>query len=264
MTLRKGYRMHMGYGRMGNAGQAGQLPITLDEERIRETIRRSAEAFYREEAGRKLSYSAFLRLQLKTMKKGWWILQILLLMLLYSVLQDMQTAWASRRCMGAAAVLFVVLIIPDLWKSRTYGLAEVESASYFSLRGIYAARLVLFGIADTLILTVFCGGVYAALGIDAVQLMVQFLLPITVTAAVCFGVLCSRYPFGETMAAALCLMWGALWILLISNDTLYAAFAAPAWIWLFTGAVVFAGTSVYRLLRKDHYREVAINGNKTY
>ena len=132
------------------------------------------------------------------------------------------------------------------------------------LRGIYAARLVLFGIVDTLILTVFCGGVYAALGIDAVQLMVQFLLPMTVTAAVCFGVLCSRYPFGETMAAALCLMWGALWILLISNDTLYAVFAVPAWIWLFTGAVVFAGTSVYRLLRKDHYREVAINGNKTY
>lgn len=263
MILRKGCRMYTDYGQMENIDQAERLTLMPDENRIRATVQKSVEAFYREEEKRRLSYSEFLRIQLGTMKKRWWIMQMALLMLLYSVLQDMQTVWAVKRSMGAAAVLFVVLIIPDLWKSRTYGLAEVESASYFSLRGIYAARLVLFGIADTLMLTLFCGTAYAALGIAVVQLTVQFLLPMTVTAAVCFGVLCSRYPFGEAMAVFICLTWGTAWILAISNDTLYEAVIMPVWFLLLAAAVVFAVTSVCRLLQADHYREVFRDGIKT-
>lgn len=57
--------------------------------------------------------------------------------------------------MGTLAPLFVVLVLPELWKNRSSGALEIECTAYYSLRQIYAARMVLFGLVDLALLTLF-------------------------------------------------------------------------------------------------------------
>ena len=54
----------------------------------------------------------------------------------------------TRRCMGILAPSFVILILPELWKNRSNGAMEVEGATFFSIKNIYAARMLLFGMVD--------------------------------------------------------------------------------------------------------------------
>mgnify|MGYP006990195710 CR=1 FL=1 len=51
---------------------------------------------------------------------------------------------SKQRILGVVASLFIILIIPELWKNQTYQSMEIEATSYYSLRQIYAARMSLF------------------------------------------------------------------------------------------------------------------------
>ena len=57
--------------------------------------------------------------------------------------------------MGILAPSFVILILPELWKNRSNGAMEVEGATFFSIKNIYAARMLLFGMVDVCLLSVF-------------------------------------------------------------------------------------------------------------
>ena len=91
--------------------------------------------------------------------------------------------------MGVAGALFVILLIPELWKNRNCNSMEIEAAAYYSLRQIYAARLLLFGMTDVFLLTVFCLVSSFSLQIAMAELLTQFLFPMVVAACICFGIL---------------------------------------------------------------------------
>ena len=44
------------------------------------------------------------------------------------------------RIMGISATIFVVLIVPEIWKNRRNGAIEIEQASYYTLRQICTAE----------------------------------------------------------------------------------------------------------------------------
>ena len=71
-----------------------------------------------------------------------------LLMLLWSCLPVASESDSLKRIMGIAACAFVILMIPELWKNRASGSMEIEASAYYSLRRVYAARMLLFGMAD--------------------------------------------------------------------------------------------------------------------
>lgn len=60
------------------------------------------------------------------------------------------------RGMGISASVFVIIMISELWKNRSCHSMEIEQAAYYSLRQIYVARMVLFGLVDVFLLIAFC------------------------------------------------------------------------------------------------------------
>lgn len=236
------------------------IKITPDEQKVRETIKKSMESYCLAEQERFLTYWEFLWAQLRLIRKRWWLFQLFLLILLWAVLPTIKTEQLVQRIFGMAASLFIILIIPELWKNQTCQSMEIEAASYYSLRQIYAARMLLFGIVDIVLITLFCTSAAVRMELMFSQLLVQFLFPMTVTAAVCFGVLCSRYPFSETAAMMLCIAWNAVWLGIILNEKIYAAVTFPLWLAFVGAAFVFLAITVYRTLRGcDHYWEVKTN-----
>ena len=235
----------------GLPGNAGTPAALSREEGIRRTVEASKASFLRVEAGKTLSYHAFLYTQLRVLRKRWWVLQALLLAGLWIFLPLADDELYAYRSMGVAGSLFIILIIPELWKNRRNQCLEIESAAYYSLRQVYAARMLLFGIADVSILTVFCGAASVSMKVALTELLIQFLLPMAVTACICFGIFCSRRFFSEAAAVGACIVWSGLWWFLLLNEKLYTAVAMPVWAVLFGMALLFLAFTVYRSIRQS-------------
>lgn len=237
--------------------------IVPDNQKIEAAVKKSLDVFYLAEQERMLSYHEFLWTQLKLIQKRWWILQFLLLLILWFVLRDIEEDFYIQRSLGIIASLFVILVIPEFWKNRGNQCMEIEAVSYFPLRQIYAARLLLFGIVDLFLLTVFCGAATITLHLELLQLTVQFLFPLSVTAGICFGTLCSNHSFSEASAVALCVLWSAVWLLIVLNETIYTKVTPPIWIALIGVAILYIFSALYRLLKNcTQYWEVLHDGSE--
>lgn len=235
--------------------------LVPDEQKIQTVVHKSMTVFYEKEQKSILSYHEFLWEQLKIMQKRWWILQFFVLLLLWAILENSVDDIYIERSMGIMATLFVILVIPELWKNRSSQSMEIEAAAYFSLRQVYAARILLFGIMDALLLTVFFLVASFGMHVTILQLMVQFLFPMSVTACICFRMLCSRQAYQETSAIALCIFWSMVWMFFIMNEKIYTKITMPVWGMLMAMAVFYVTFALYHLLRHcDHYWEVPQNG----
>ncbi len=236
------------------------IQVKPEEEKIQETISRSKNAFFMAEQEKMLSYREFLWIQLKVIQKRWWVLQFLILAALWAALTSIQNEIYITRSMGVAASLFVILIIPELWKNRSCECMEIEASSYYSLKQVYAARMLLFGMIDIFFITLFLGTVSAGLHFELLELIVQFLFPLCVTACICFGILCSKCFFSETVAIILCIIWSAVWLFIVLNEGIYTIITIPIWLTLLGLAVLFLAFTVYRILKNcNEFLEVSFD-----
>lgn len=225
-----------------------QLEVIPKEEKVLDTIRKSKEVFYQREQEKVLTYWEFLWTQFRLVKKRWWLLQIILLVSIGILLPSIQEEHYMQRCLGVTGVLFVILVIPELWKNRTYYCMEIEASSYYSLRQIYATRVLLFGIVDVLFLTIFCGMMHGSLHFAFAELVVQFLFPMVITACICFGLLCNKYSYSEATSIMLCIIWSAVWWLITVNEKIYTVIVLPIWLGLFGIAILFLSVVIYKTL----------------
>ena len=77
-------------------------------------------AFYKQESENYLSSFEFLYQQGKYIHKRWWLLQAIVLLILWSILTTTENNDYLQKSIGAATPLFTILILPDLWKNRNF------------------------------------------------------------------------------------------------------------------------------------------------
>ena len=176
------------------------------------------------------TYFEFLYEQSRFIKKRWWVLQAVALLYLWMWLNNNATDMKeTMRLMGIFATMFVILIVPEIWKNRRNGAIEVEQASYYTLRQICAARVLLFAAVDFAIIMLFLAVTYQTTALTLNNLVVNFLLPVNVSCCICFRVLYSRWERSEYVAVLLCLLWVAVWTMLVANDAIYQRIAFSVW-----------------------------------
>ena len=201
-----------------------------DEEKLQKTIAISKQAFLEGEQERPVSRLEFLLEQSRYVKKTWWLLQGALLAAVCLLLADMEADYAIRRCLGLAGPLLAVLVLPELWKNRSADATEVECTTLYTLRSIYAARLTLFAGMDLLLLSAFFAGASVLTRVTVWEMLIQFLLPFNVTSVICLATLYSRKIQSETISMVLCLLWAAVWLLVMEQNEIYNAISAPLWV----------------------------------
>ena len=204
--------------------------IPVSEEKVMRTIAVSKSAYLSSEAERTLSPRDFLFLQGKLIQKRWWFLQGLLLAVVCLFLCHMETDYLIRRALGLAGPLFVILILPELWKNRNFDAMEVECTTYYTIRSIYAARLTLFAGVDLLLLSAFFAAASLVARITLWEMLIQFVLPFNVTCCICFRTLYAKRIRSEALAMLLCILWTGVWAMLIMSNSVYSAISVPMWI----------------------------------
>ena len=204
--------------------------VPINEERVMETIVVSKSAFLSGEAEQMVSPGEFLFLQSKLIQKRWWFLQGLLLTFVCLFLCHMETDYLIRRALGLAGPLFVILILPELWKNRNFDAMEVECTTYYTIRSIYVARLTLFAGVDLLLLSAFFAAASAIAKITLWEMLIQFVLPFNVTCCICFRMLYAKRIRSEALAMLLCILWTGVWAMLIMSNAVYSVISVPVWI----------------------------------
>lgn len=224
--------------------------VEINEEKIDKCVTKARLAFCENEARGILTKTEFLYQQSQYIHKKWWVLQGVVLFGLWCVLICVNSDNYIRRSMGITAALFAVLIIPELWKNRQTNAMEVECVSLFSLRQIYAARMMIFAAVDLIFLSVFSLMSVCTAKLTVQELVVQFFLPFSVTCCISFQTLYSRRLHSEILSMFLCMLWSAVWLMVVQNDSIYSTVSVSIWNALLVLSVLYLGYCIRRGQRK--------------
>jgi len=229
--------------------------IKVSEQAVERTIR-SAERM----CGERISITEFFWIQVKLIRKQWWVLQAAVLVCVWMLLLLSGASENVQRGMSIAASMFVVLMIPEIWKNRDTSSMEIEEAAFYSLKQIYAVKIISFGLVDVFMITVFCIITGSTQNIPVFELLKQLVFPLLVSAGVCFSVLCSKRHFDEIAAVISSFMINVIWTFIVLNDSIYNTITPLLWAVLFFAAGIFIVISIGRTLSNCRgYWEVVPN-----
>lgn len=226
------------------------------EQKIQETIASSKRAFYEHMEEENMSPLDFLAVQLQLMGKRIWLLQIIIFVLLWLSLYLQTGEHLSYGGFSVWVPLLGMTLIPELWKNLKNRAVEIENTTYFGLKKIYTARILLMGMGELLLVSAFFICAAVTVRASLFEVMINFLLPFNVTCCICFAVLCSMKINSELLAAGLCVLWSLLWYRVVVAEKLYRTIAPSIWLGL---VVVSLGFMIYMIGRSvktaAHYCE---------
>ena len=186
------------------------------ESAVRNVMKQCAGIMSRQD-DRRASYFEFLYEQLKFIRKRWWALQGGSLLLLWMLLADYGEGANADRVLGALSVI----------------------SSYYSLRQICSARILMFAAVDLTMITIFFAVSFSTLQISAYRIVIDFLVPFNISCCICFRLLYSKWQEMEYIAVFLSTACIFAWSLIVSTDFIYERISMPVWIGLLLLSFVY-------------------------
>lgn len=181
----------------------------------------------------------FLALQAGFIRKRMWAAQFAVLAgVLFLALLD-STAARQYALWAAAAPLLLVANVQDLARVYRQGMLELELATRYSLPKITAARLLVFGLCDAVLLALLAATGAAATRTALGVVLLYCLTPFCSVSALCLFLLRYLRPavFARTALAAMAALLG---VLLLPLDRLMQLLYAPEHRFFWAGALVFS------------------------
>lgn len=186
------------------------------ESAVRNVMKQCAGIMSRQD-DRRASYFGFLHEQFKFIRKRWWALQGGSLLLLWMLLADYGEGANAERVLGALSVI----------------------SSYYSLRQICSARILMFAAVDLTMITIFFAVSFSTLQISAYRIVIDFLVPFNISCCICFRLLYSKWRELEYIAVFLSTACIFAWSLIVSSDFIYERISMPVWIGLLLLSFVY-------------------------
>lgn len=216
------------------------------EEKYQATQNAAKQSLYREEAKVVISPFEFIFLQSKYLKKRWWLGQILLLLAVWPVIGLVVREDAVKRCLGVAASIFAMLLLPEIMKNTETNSLEIECTVYYSLRRIYGARILLLAFVDLVLISAFGMACVSNGSVPVADYLIQFILPYVVSCSICFTCLYSRRMKSTAVSVLACMVWSAVWVQMVLNEEFYRLISLPVWMGLLSLACLYLGFCIYR------------------
>ena len=182
------------------------------------------------EAPPAFSFPRFVWGQLRFVSPWVWAAQLALIALVVASAGALPSERSAVLIAVGAAVLTVLVGVPDVLRSCERGVAELEYACRFDCRQVLAARCALLGLSDVAVLTAAIVALPALAGADP---FLVFLYACTPFFALCAGVFWIA-GHGRCSLTARCMALGAVmmlaaWGLWTAAPALYAGMSATAW-----------------------------------
>ena len=136
----------------------------------------------------------------------------------------------TERTLGTMSVMFSVMIIPEIWKNRSFSAVEIEKNSIlFTAPDLCCKDIAVCSGGFTYDYRFFFGVSVYTLQISAYRLIIDFLVPFNVSCCICFRLLYSKWNDMEYIAVFLCIACILIWTLIVSTDSIYQRISMPIW-----------------------------------
>ena len=239
----------------------GECSVSPRENAVTRAVDNSIGVFYTSQMSGKLSYGEFFRIQVGLIEKRWWVFQGILLLGVWGILSLSSASQETQRAMSVAAALFVVLAMPEIWKNKASKSMEIEGTTYYTLRQVYSAKLIAFGLVDVLMLSGFCLITTSTQAISLFALLTQLVFPMLVATSICFFIFCGKKHLDEVIGIVVCMGVNSLWMLIVMREEIYEMITPGLWGLMLLLAVGFTVMSLWRVLKSSNrYEEVMLDG----
>ncbi|MGN0273403.1 MAG: hypothetical protein ACI4DT_01275 [Chordicoccus sp.] len=216
-------------------------------EKLQELADLSVETFYREEKKKPLPRKAFVLYQFRLMKKGWMILQAVLLIGIYVLLHFLGDLDACYRLVAVLSTLLIIFFVPELWREKREHSIDLINSCYYSIEELYAAKLLIAGLYDLLILSVFFIVTLTTSHVTVYRMILHFLLPMLVTACICLVCLSAGIS-NYYITLSVCIAFSGLWYAVTSFPFLYRPISTAAWVVFLILSVVLLAVQIRRIV----------------
>lgn len=204
----------------------------IREEHIQETIDASINAFCVSEEKRRTSMFEFVFTQFNYIQKRWWLFQGLLLAIMWFLFMRNFGPDVNRKVIGFFAPVFAVMILPELWKNRSFNALEIESCSYYTIRSVYVARLILFGMVDLIMMSFFFFlSIISFEWIDA-RIIFEFLVPFNCVCIVLLKLVSSVKSDDIVIGVFSSMILMLCWQIIIYDNQIYEEISIYLWVGL--------------------------------
>lgn len=225
--------------------------INVNESKLNKTINTAKSSFYRGKENRTISYFEFLFEQAKYIQKRWWIFQMILLLILWNMIDCLESEDSIRRCIGILVPTFVIMILPELLKNRTSKSLEIECCSCYSLKEIYSAKMILFAIIDVLLISVFIIMVSVSAKMKLIDLVIQFFIPFNITCSICLIILCGKRQYKSYIETIVAFTFIAIWMFIVLQENIYNMITLPIWIGIILFSVLYLCFGVHKIFAEN-------------
>ncbi len=215
----------------------------------------------------RLGFAAFLRTQVRFI--GWkiWLFQALCLLIANGALDTVFGDYyffnsrPAALCLGALAMLVLLTALPVVYNASLYHMQEMEAASYFSSQRLLAAKLLIIGMGDGVMLVGLWSYALLRTPLSAPMLPLYLLLPFLLAAGGCLTLM------GRCQPQQVCL-GGAGWCGLVflalsmtSSRLTLLTQAQSAWIGVLgcTVLCLYCFWALRYLLRSSAFAELQLN-----
>lgn len=187
------------------------------------------------------SFSRFVAAQARFIGPGTWLAHVALVLLAVALCIMAPNGEATSFAVAAVGAATMLVEVPPLLASKTYGVSELEYACVFDHRSALTARMIALGCSAALLITALAGAMPALTGTSTVAVLVHVCPPYFLS---CIGCL----EIARRVSAANATGASAAWCFAVASATLalwlaapqlYAATATGAW--GLAGAAALAG-----------------------
>lgn len=177
------------------------------------------------------SFSRFVAAQARFIGPGTWLAHVALVLLAVALCIMAPNGEATSFAVAAVGAATMLVEVPPLLASKTYGVSELEYACVFDHRSALTARMVALGCSAALLVTALAGAMPVLTGTTAVAVLVHVCPPYFLSCIGCLEIARRVSAANATGAsAAWCFaVAGVTLALWLAAPQLYAATATGAW-----------------------------------
>lgn len=177
------------------------------------------------------SFARFVATQARFIGPGTWLAHVALIFLAVALCIMAPNGEATSFAVAAVGAATMLVEVPPLLASKTYGVSELEYACVFDHRSALTARMVALGCSAALLVTALAGAMPALTGTTAVAVLVHVCPPYFLSCIGCLEIARRVSAANATSAsAAWCFaVAGVTLALWLAAPQLYAATATGAW-----------------------------------
>ena len=225
-----------------------------DKGKMEETVHLAKRAYHEGQKTFRIGFWEFLTLQVHFISRAVWLSQAAILLLFLMLLRQSGLGAAGMQQMllllSSAAPLIAFAGFPEILKSVSHNMAEIEACTRFSLRRLVGARLFIIGMADLCCLSVILAVTAANSNASVFQLILYLFVPFNMTCCGCLTVFAHIKSGNDGyFCAAVCVLCMSVFSILSFHKEYYEAAATGVWLAMFLISLLYLAVETLHACR---------------